>query len=252
VTEAGCGDLAARFRFDRGDRVRVLTHPVQPRATILERWTGAALGDPHDDATYAVSGFVTRQRESSLAGEGWLPVPLDTLADWRTAGSGGFRRVGPSMVESEGGPGILWYARRPLVDFRLLVDWRLSSPEDNSGVFLRIPALGQDWRQATEHGWEVQIDDRGVDHDRGVLDSPRHRTGAVYGRAPAAPLERRPVGCWNRFDIEARGPRLTVRLNGHLTATLEDDRTPREGHLGLQAHDPASRVRFRNLQVLPL
>jgi hypothetical protein len=87
------------------------------------------------------------------------------------AALGTFRRVGPSMVESEGGPGILWYPRQAFVDFVLIVDWRLSSIEDNSGVFVRFPALtsGQfdrDENPAVE-SLEVQIDDRGLDSEAG-------------------------------------------------------------------------------------
>ena len=46
--------------------------------------------------------------EARLAGDD-VAVPLDALGEWRMAGRGSFRPVGPGVVESEGGPGILWY-----------------------------------------------------------------------------------------------------------------------------------------------
>jgi hypothetical protein len=247
------------FRFDVGDRVRVLTHPARPPATVTARWAGDAAGDAYGENVYAVSGFVTLQRESCLAAEGVLAVPLDALDEWRMAGRGLFRRTGPSMVETDGGPGILWYPRMELSDFVLIVDWRLSALEDNSGVFVRIPRLGdrdpdRDWRPAVGEGFEIQIDDRGVDPERGVTGSDRHRTGAVYGVSAAIAHASRTVGEWNTFEIEARGRALRVRLNGVLVSAVDDHEGSRRtrGYVGLQAHHPGSRVRFRNLQVRPL
>jgi hypothetical protein len=247
------------FRFEIGDRVRVLTHRAQPSGVVTARRAGEGARDPYGENVYAVTGFVTLQRESSLAAHGFVPLSLDALDDWRMAGRGSFRRVGPSMVESDGGPGILWYPRLELADFILVLDWRLSAPEDNSGVFLRIPALGRDdadrdWRPAVAEGYEVQIDERGLDPERGIAGSDRHRTGAIYGLAPSVAKASRQVGEWNTFTIEARGHAIRVRLNGTLVSGALDgaDSRRRRGHIGLQAHHPGSRVRFRNVQVRPL
>jgi hypothetical protein len=225
---------------------------------VTSRSAGAAAADHYGENVYAVDGFATPQRESSLAGEGFVALSLAALDEWRVAGRGTFRRVGPSMVEIDGGPGILWYPHIELSDFVLLIDWRLSAPEDNSGVYIRIPRLGRDdpdrdWRPAIAEGFEIQIDDRGVDHEHGILGSERHRTGAIYGRAPVQAHASRAVGEWNTFEIEARSSVIRVRLNGVAVCALEDSGTRRsEGYVGLQAHHPGSRVRFRNLQVRPL
>jgi len=240
-----------------GDHVRVLTHPSQPWGVVTGRWSAEIALDTYGEHLYAVSAFVTLQRESSLAGEGWVPLSLDALDAWRPAGAATFRGVGPGSVETGGGPGMLWYPRMELADFTLVVDWRLTAIEDNSGVLVRIPPLSPDareadWRAAIADGYEVQIDDRGVDHERGVLDSDRHRTGAIYGRAPALRRASRPVGAWNTFEIELRGVLIGVRLNGEAVCMLEDGTARRQrGHVGLQAHHPGSRVHFRNLQVRP-
>lgn len=54
------------FRFALGDRVRVITHPARPVGIVVARWTAAEMQDPYGEPVYAVSVFVTRQRQSSL------------------------------------------------------------------------------------------------------------------------------------------------------------------------------------------
>lgn len=180
----------------------------------------------------------------------FLSVPLDT-PEWRIAGMGGFRSVGPDIVESEGGPGVYWYAGAQFDDFVLRVEWAATSKEDNSGIFLRIPPL-IDWQAVVEHGYEVQIDDRGFNPQTGEFHDPLHQTGAVYGFAPARLVASRGLGDWNLFEIAVHGHVVDVALNGQAVSRLvQDYGRPRRGHIGLQAHDPRSRVRFRNLCVHP-
>ncbi len=180
----------------------------------------------------------------------FIALPLDT-PDWRAAGMGGFRAVSPGVVESDGGPGVYWYTAGRFDDFDLMVEWQASAKEDNSGVFLRFPPLS-DWRAAAECGFEVQIDDRGLNPATGRFHDPSHQTGAVYGLAPARLVTSLDLGEWNVFEIAVRGPAVLVVLNGTAVARLERDvGRPRSGHLGLQSHDPQSRVRFRNLCIRP-
>ncbi len=187
--------------------------------------------------------------------ERFSPLFRGTLADWQMAGSGRFNIIGGEVLESEGGPGVLWYTRAAFADFVLSVDWRLSSLEDNSGVYLRFPSLGRDdpehdWQLADRQGYEVQIDDRGYDPDTKAFNSLLHLTGAIYKLAPALKRASRPVGDWNTFVIEARGHRLSVTLNGELVSGLmEDHGRPLRGHIGLQTHHPGARVQFRNIQI---
>jgi hypothetical protein len=41
-------------------------------------------------------------------------------------------------LRSEGGMGLLWYAKKKYKDFVLKVDWKVSCRNDNSGVFIRF------------------------------------------------------------------------------------------------------------------
>jgi hypothetical protein len=192
-----------------------------------------------------------------MTGDGFAPLFTGTLDGWRQAGRGTFRVV-DGAIETDGGPGLLWYAREAFADFVLEVEWRVRTPDDNSGVFVRVPPLGggdpeHDWRPAVTDGYEIQIDERGYDPERQATASPLHATGAVYRLAPAAAGLSRPVGDWNEFRIEARGHAVTVRLNGRLASRLDGDRGRRlEGHVALQAHHAGSRAQFRAVRVMRL
>jgi 3-keto-disaccharide hydrolase len=174
------------------------------------------------------------------------------LRGWRMAGRGRFCVTEQGLFESEGGRGLLWYADEAFDDFILEVRWRATGPEDNSGVFLRAPPLADDPAPAIAQGYEVQIDDRGVDPDGGRLDSPLHRTGAIYKLAPAARLLSRPLGSWNEFRITARGDAIVVVLNGQEASRLEGATRNRRGHLALQCHHAGSRVQFEQVAIAAL
>ncbi|MGE5537071.1 MAG: DUF1080 domain-containing protein [Gemmatimonas sp.] len=182
------------------------------------------------------------------AGSSVHPSPAIDLTAWRMAGQGGFRAHGDA-IESYGGPGILWYPDAQFSDFVLRIEWRVARTDDNSGVFLRIPALTDSLQPAIDGGYEVQIDERGIDPERGRADSPLHRTGAIYKLAPAVPGASRPIGAWNRFEITAQGPNVSVRLNDMPVSYLEGGYRRTSGHIGLQAHHAGSAVQFRALAI---
>lgn len=158
-------------------------------------------------------------------------------------GPGGFTVVGGALV-SHGGMGLLWYERRRFRDFELEVDWRVAQRCANSGVFLRFPDAPGAPLDAVASGYEVQIDDCDP-------DGAHQRTGAIYDLAPARRPASRPAGRWNRFRIRAVGQRYTVFLNGARVTDFEGTRAL-AGYVGLQNHDPGSRVSFRRIRVRTL
>ena len=174
------------------------------------------------------------------------------LAGWRMAGPGGFHRLSNGILESYGGPGIFWYAHEMFEDFVLSVAWRITHPDDNSGVFLRVPPLSESPQPAIDRGYEVQIDDRGLDPKRNVFGSAFHLTGAIYPLAPAVRRCSRAAGEWNLFEITARGATLAVKLNGQEVSILANASREPRGHIGLQNHRDGSAVQFRDLHVMPL
>jgi hypothetical protein len=220
---------------------------------------------------------------------------LATFNKWKVAG---FRTVGPASVPLGGtGPGffrlidenivaiadqpygIFYFGDEVFTDFVLRLQFRVSSPNDNSGVFLRFRDPELHWPDLEENGpthsilenrariaefsgFEAQIDDRAAPDDQ-----DKHRTGAIYaidiGPAPGQQIYRRGAplvpGRWNFYEIEARGNTYTVRLNGVRTSVftnLDPSRgqsaaqNPHSGYIGVQAH--TGEVDFRNIRLKQL
>ena len=105
------------------------------------------------------------------------------------------------------GLGLLWYTREVFRNFVLKVDWLSFNPTtnvpggraDNSGVLIRFPALNasdpaNDWKLASDKGYEIQIDDMGFnaghrsEFQSVTPDGGRLCSGAV--------LEDRVQTCW--------------------------------------------------------
>lgn len=186
------------------------------------------------------------------------PLFTGTLAGWQMAGSGDFLDLFGSILETRGGIGLLWYTREVFRNFVLTLEWLSFNATDNSGVFLRFPALpssnpATDWQIAVDHGYEVQIDDTGFNPDTGTFHDPLHQTGAIYGLCPSSQLASKPLGQWNTYEIEATSTQIKVTLNGLLVTDCPvDPARPVAGHIGLQNHHPGSKVQFRNIQIKSL
>jgi hypothetical protein len=160
----------------------------------------------------------------------------------------GWKQVGPGKVIEEkdgvlvtsGGMGMLAYASKPYKNFTLRLDYQLSKPTNNSGVFVRFPKLSDDPWDAVKEGYEIQICD-GAD--------PEHRTGAVYSFKAAEKLPKlKPVGEWNAYEIKVEGQEYTISLNGEVINHFTGSRA-KAGFVGIQNHDDGSIVRFRNVRV---
>jgi hypothetical protein len=179
------------------------------------------------------------------------------LAGWEHVGPGGFT-VEDGLLTTHGGMGLLWYTRRTVGDAVLRVVYRVRRPEDNSGVFIRIDGPPADPWHAVHHGYEVQILATG---------DAWHATGCIYSMTAVTAHAEQPPGAWNTMDIRMEGERVTVWVNDILvtefvtgqevpprTRDYEPERGPRpaHGYIGLQNHDDASVVQFREVSVWPL
>lgn len=194
--------------------------------------------------------------ESLGAEPGFKSLGNGGLDGWQMAGSGGFTPLGGYIIEAVDGIGLLWFTKAQFGDFFLRADFRLSSPGDNSGIFIRIPALGKsdpanDWKPAAQQGYEIQIDNTGFNPDTNTTGDTLHATGAIYTlAATTGPMPA--VGQWHSYEIEAVGPKITVRLNGQQVSQLTNGNRLAKGFIGLQNHHAGSKVQFTRLRIKAL
>jgi hypothetical protein len=213
-------------------------------------------------ANPSLTGLTLARRTTSAVVEALTPKPstvlkplyTGSLPDWQMAGFGSFLQVF-DILESTGGPGILWYTREVFSDFVLELEWQVADRADNSGVFIRIPALRSsnpenDPQAAIDQGYEIQIDPRGIGPG-GVENDPLSSTGAIYRlSAPTRTDVARGPWQWNTFVIEAVGNRIKVTLNDVLVNDFTDPSSRSlRGHIGLQNHHAGSKVQFRNIRI---
>src|SRR5262249_19594420 len=157
---------------------------------------------------------------------------------WQMSGSGGFMQV-YDILESVGGPGLLWYTREAFSDFVLELEWQYANRTDNSGVFIRVPNLSSsnpnDWTPAIDQSYEIQIDPRGYNSEKNSENDPLRSTGAIYNiNAPSRVDVAKGPWQWNKFVIEAVGNHIKVTLNDVLVNEFTDpDPRSLRGHIAL-------------------
>ena len=156
-------------------------------------------------------------------------------------------------METSGWYGLYWYIKEQFANFVLSIDWRISRREENSGVYIRIPApnVPNALQAADAKGHEIQIDQRGYDSVTNTEGHALKVTGAIYDLQPPSASTLVQIGTWNNYLIEATGSRIRVTLNGQLVNDYQSSRQ-QAGYVALQAHDSISRTQFRNLQVRKL
>lgn len=150
----------------------------------------------------------------------------------------------------------LWYTARKIGNATLRVVYKFSAPDANSGVFIRIPYEPKSEDDAINKGIEVQIQDTGDNY---------HCTGVLYSMTKAKARPYKPAGEWNTLEIEMRGPRTIVRLNGVVVTDYdgvapvppkkgqyEPDRGPRsdEGYIAIQHHGGAPTLWFKEITLI--
>jgi hypothetical protein len=131
-------------------------------------------------------------------------------------------------------------SKEKYADFVLKVEIKLRN--HNSGIQFRSEAH-PDWvvsgyqADAAEGNWWGSLyDERGK---RGVIVNGWKGKGETVVKAHD----------WNQYEITARGRRIQLKLNGLVTAELDDDQA-REGVIALQLHrGPGMRAEFRNIKL---
>jgi hypothetical protein len=154
------------------------------------------------------------------------------------------------------------YTEKEYADFVLRFEFKLSESANN-GIGIRAPLTGD----SAYVGMEIQVlDNDGKQYkkpDGSPAIRPAQYHGSVYDVFPAKPGFLKPVGEWNQEEISAKGPHITVTLNGTVItdadlSTVTDPAVLKKhpglknekGHIGFLGH--GAQVEFRNLRIKDL
>ena len=134
---------------------------------------------------------------------------------------------------------------KPFKDFELKVDV-MTEPGSNGGIYFHTKFQEKEWPKA---GFECQVN---------VSHTDYKKTGSLYDIANLGVTPARDNQWWTQ-DITVKGNKVQVRIDGKLVLEYNEppgtqpgkdfQRKLSEGTFALQAHDPKSTVRYKNIRV---
>ena len=147
------------------------------------------------------------------------------------------------------GYGFLRYDK-PLSDFVLHVEYRMSKG-CNSGLGIRgVKYTGKSATRPSYAGYEIQIlDDGGKTPGKGS-------GGSLYRHVAPKTNAHKPASQWNTIEIECRGPKIRITLNDQVIQDVDQstvdeiENQPLSGYISLQNH--GRRIEFRSVRVKEL
>jgi hypothetical protein len=154
--------------------------------------------------------------------------------DWTPIGNANWRLADGALV-ADVGTGFL-VSKKSYTDFEIRAEFWVD-PDANSGIFIRCadPA-----KVTADNAYEVNIFDKRPD--------PSYGTGAIVNVAKIANMPKA-GGKWNTYEITAKGPEMTVVLNGVQTVQARDSKLA-SGPIALQY--AGGTVKFRKVQIRAL
>ena len=179
---------------------------------------------------------------SQPSGSGWITLIDGTsgMENWNATGSNANWRAEDGAIladKSTGKESSVLVSKRSFRDFHLYVEF-WASEDTNSGIYIRI--MNPNQVSTATGAYEVQIWDKNP--------NPAYATGSLVNVASVNPIHKA-GGRWNTYEIYAKGPEITVRLNGNVTVSVYDKKFP-EGRIGIQFNGGPIKVRKLMVQEL--
>ena len=164
------------------------------------------------------------------------------LDNWDRTGDANWRAEGGAIVADKGKGGYL-VSKNSYKDFEIYAEF-WADHTTNSGIFLRA---SDPTKIGAISAYEVNNYDQRPD--------PSYGTGGIVNFAVVNPMPKA-GGKWNTYEIYARGPRLTVKLNGAVTVSIENSKFA-SGPFALQFGNgpkdaPGGSIKWRKVQIRPL
>jgi hypothetical protein len=149
---------------------------------------------------------------STGADAGWTTL-IDGdkgLDNFNRIGDANWRAEGGAIVADQGKGGYL-VTKVAYKDFAIRAEF-WAATDTNSGIFLRA---SDPTKIGADNSYEVNIWD--------IRPDPKYGTGGIvdFAAVPVPPVFK-VGGQWNTYEIEARGPEVTVKLNGQQTVKMNN------------------------------
>lgn len=166
------------------------------------------------------------------------------LSGWKVSENGQIK-VDDGTILISGPRSHAFYTARAFKDFVFEAEVK-TSPNSNSGIYFHTKYQEEGW---PEQGHEIQVNN--------TYKNDPVRSGSLYNRVKLfTPAFN--DGEWATYRITVKGDTLRTEINDKVLyeyvqppGVTEQPRFS-QGLFALQAHDPGSVVRYRNLRVKPL
>lgn len=135
---------------------------------------------------------------------------------------------------------------KPFVNFELRVDVK-TEPHSNGGIYFHTKYQDQGW---PKYGFEAQVNN--------TYDKDPQKTGSLYAVKPV--LDKNvDDNVWYTETIIVKGKNVKIKINDKTVVDYDEPADKKagedftrkidQGTFALQAHDPGSRVHFKNIRV---
>jgi hypothetical protein len=171
----------------------------------------------------------------SEGSEGWVTlIDGETgMENWNPTGSDANWRAADGAIQADKstkkGSSVL-VSKKSYKDFELYLEF-WADHDTNSGIYIRV--MNPTNVSTSTGAYEVQIWDKNP--------NPSYSTGSLVNVASVNPIYKA-GGRWNTYEIYARGPEITVKLNGVVTVSAYEKKFP-EGRIGIQWNGGPIKVR---------
>ena len=146
--------------------------------------------------------------------------------------------------KSERRHGILLTKKR-FKDFVVKAKFRVL--HGDSGFYFRVDRVKSG---VSVHGFQVEIDE--TDETGGLYETG----GRGWVHQPTAEVAKKRAykkGEWSALELTAKGGDITVKINGVVSTKLTNDKSRKQGHIGLQLHgSQVMHVEYKDIQLKPL
>lgn len=156
-------------------------------------------------------------------------------------------KVENGAIVANGSRSHLYYVgdEEPFVNFELKID-AMTEPGSNGGIYIHTAYQALGW---PKQGYEVQVNQTHTDW---------RKTGSLYSVQDVRENFAKDNE-WYSYHIIVKGKHITIKVNDKVAVDWEEpaDRKPGadftrildKGTIALQAHDPKSVIRYKNIRI---